>query len=163
MSSKHTHSYRALLAWTGNRGTGTSAYEAYDRDYEISVPGKTPIAGSSDPAFRGDAARYNPEDLLVASLAACHMLWYLHLCSEAGIVVTSYEDDASGEIETGADGGGEFISVTLRPEVIVDNDSELLEQAHALHAEAHGKCFIARSVSFPVTCEPEISVSENRR
>src|SRR5450755_1012214 len=91
------HRYRTTTTWTGNLGTGTSHYRAYARDYEIVAPGKSsPVLGSSDPAFRGDASRYNPEDLLVASLSACHMLWFLHLCAQAGILVTSYSDAATG-------------------------------------------------------------------
>ena len=93
----------------------TSAYRAYSRAHEISAQGKTVIAGSSNPVFRGDAARWNPAELLIAALSACHQLWYLHLCADAGIVVVAYSDDASGvEIEQ-ADGTGQFESVTLRP------------------------------------------------
>ena len=113
------HRYEVAVAWTGNDGSGTSGYRAYRRDHEIAAPGKPSIAGSSDPAFRGDPARWNPEDLLVASLSSCHMLWYLHLCAVAGIVVTAYRDDAEGVMEEGADGGGRFTQVTLRPAVTV--------------------------------------------
>ena len=109
------HTYSIRLNWTGNQGTGTSAYRAYSRAHEISAPGKTAIAGSSDPMFRGDAARWNPAELLIAALSACHQLWYLHLCADAGIVVVAYCDDASSvEIEQ-TDGAGQFESVTLRP------------------------------------------------
>lgn len=119
----------------------------------IEAAGKAPIAGSSDPAFRGDAARYNPEELLVASLSACHMLWYLHLCSDAGIVVTSYDDAASGTMAEHADGSGEFTEVTLRPRVAIAEGSRQGE-AETLHGRAHALCFIARSVRFPVRIEP---------
>ena len=109
------HTYSIRVDWTGNQGTGTSAYCAYSRAHEISAQGKTAIAGSSNPLFRGDAARWNPAELLIAALSACHQLWYLHLCADAGIVVVAYSDDASGvEIEQ-ADGAGQFESVTLRP------------------------------------------------
>ena len=109
------HSYSIRVDWTGNQGTGTSAYRAYSRAHEISAQGKTAIAGSSNPMFRGDAARWNPAELLIAALSACHQLWYLHLCADAGIVVVAYSDDASGvEIEQ-ADGTGQFENVTLRP------------------------------------------------
>ncbi len=91
-----THAYQIRTTWTGNRGAGTSDYRGYERAHEFSAPGKPVIAGSSDPAFRGDATRYNPEELLVAALSACHMLWYLHLCAESGIVVTEYVDEARG-------------------------------------------------------------------
>ena len=149
------HSYSVNVRWTGNTGAGTSGFRNYKRDHEISAPGKPPIPASSDPAFRGDKARYNPEELLVASLSACHMLWYLHLCADAGIVVTEYHDDASGAMAETKDGGGHFTQVTLRPVVKVAGrvDPEL---ARRLHEQAHHLCFIANSVNFPVLCEPSL-------
>ena len=106
------HTYAARITWTGNRGTGTSTYKTYTRDYDVACAGKPPIRGSSDSAFLGDPGRHNPEDMLVAALSACHMLWYLHLCAAEGVVVTAYEDEASGVMRTHADGSGEFTSVT---------------------------------------------------
>ena len=94
--TERRHVYTARIEWSGNLGFGTSSYRAYSRDYRISAGDKPPIEGSSDPAFRGDARRWNPEELLVASLSTCHQLWYLHLCAEAGIVVTAYHDEPSG-------------------------------------------------------------------
>lgn len=152
-----THRYVTHLEWTGNLGTGTSSYRAYGRDHVHSAPGKPDIAGSSDPNFRGDATRWNPEDLLVASLSSCHQLWYLHLCSVAGIIVTAYTDAAEGDMKVGPDGGGEFTSVTLRPHVTISAGDPA--KAHELHHEAHRLCFIARSVNFPVNCEPTIEVT----
>jgi len=149
------HRYAVTLEWTGNRGSGTSGYKAYGRDHEVRVAGKPPIPASSDPGFRGDAARYNPEDLLVASLSGCHMLWYLHLCSVAGIVVTHYLDRAEGTMIEGPDGSGRFASVVLKPEVTVKPGADLAK-ARALHADAHQMCFIANSVNFPVAHEPTI-------
>jgi organic hydroperoxide reductase OsmC/OhrA len=113
------------------------------------------IPGSSDPAFRGDATRYNPEDLMVASLSTCHMLWYLHLCAVNKIVVLDYEDNAQGTREEAADGGGRFVEVTLRPQITITAESDLTT-ATRLHHDAHEKCFIANSVNFPVGCEPVI-------
>jgi organic hydroperoxide reductase OsmC/OhrA len=151
MNKRHTYSIR--LDWTGNQGSGTSSYRAYSRSHDISAPGKPTIAGSSDPVFRGDPARWNPAELLVASLAACHQLWYLHLCADAGIVVEDYSDSASGvEIEQ-PDGAGQFESVTLRPHAKLAPGSDR-ETARRLHDEAASKCFIARSVSFRVEHEP---------
>jgi organic hydroperoxide reductase OsmC/OhrA len=158
-----SHHYEAKVTWTGNTGTGTSGYRAYERAHELTAPGqpKPAIPGSSDPAFRGDRARWNPEELLVASLAACHQLWYLHLCADAGIVVTAYEDHAEGTMSETADGGGQFTSVTLRPVVTVaPGADEAL--AKSLHERAHALCFIARSVRFPVHHEPEIRVAAAR-
>ena len=149
-----THSYAIAVRWTGNRGTGTSDYTAYGREHEITAKGKaTSIAGASDPAFRGDARRYNPEELLVAALAACHMLWVLHLCARSGIAVTDYEDEAEGTMVTDADGGGRFREVRLHPRVVIADAARQGDLA-ALHHEAHRLCFIAQSVNFPVHCEP---------
>jgi organic hydroperoxide reductase OsmC/OhrA len=151
------HHYTATVNWTGNLGKGTTGYKDYGRDHEISAPGKPVIAGSSDPAFRGDAARYNPEDMLVASLSACHMLWYLHLCAVNKVVVLDYQDNAEGSMEEKAEGGGQFVKVTLRPVITLTPESNI-ETAKHLHHEAHAKCFIANSVNFPVGCEPQFHV-----
>ena len=148
------HHYQATTRWTGNKGTGTSAYTAYDRSYEMTIPGKTLIQGTSDPAFRGDKSKHNPEDLLVMSLSSCHMLWYLHLCAEAGVIVTEYLDEASGTMTEASDGSGQFTEVTLKPKVTVKN-AGMIEQANALHHKANQMCFIARSVKFPVNHKPE--------
>lgn len=156
MSGK-THTFTCTMTWTGNTGQGTSAYTAYTRSHVYSAPGKPDLPGSSDPAFRGDTGRYNPEELLVASLSGCHMLWYLHLCAEAGVVVTAYVDEPVGSMADAAKGRG-FNQVILRPHVSLAKGSNV-EKAQALHAAAHAKCNIANSVNFPVTCEPEITVA----
>ncbi|MEP7380465.1 MAG: OsmC family protein [Gemmatimonadota bacterium] len=147
------HRYSISLTWTGNRGTGTSGYRDYDRSHELSAPDKSAIACSSDPSFRGDAARYNPEELLVGALSACHMLWYLHLCAEAGVVVERYSDAAEGTMQLEADGGGRFVEVILRPRCSyrAPVESALVRQ---LHAAAHARCFVANSVNFPVRVQP---------
>lgn len=150
------HFYEITVTWTGNSGTGTSSYRDYERSYDLSSPGKTSIAGSSDPASRGNRTRWNPEDLLVASLAACHKLWYLHLCAEAGIIVHAYVDAAKGVMEEAPDGTGKFTQVTLRPRVTVAEGADK-EKALSLHESAHSNCFIANSVNFPVLCEPTIT------
>ena len=153
------HNYTTTVRWTGNKGTGTSAYRAYSRDHEIHGPGKPAIPGSSDPAFHGDASRYNPEEMLVASLSTCHMLWYLHLCAVNKVVVLEYEDRPAGTMEETADGGGRFLEVTLRPGITVTAESDL-ETAKRLHHDAHEKCFIANSMNFPVGCVPVIRRAE---
>ncbi len=147
------HSYTATITWTGNRGSGTSAYTAYDRSHVISVAGKPDIPGSSDPVFRGDASRYNPEDSFVAAISACHMLWYLHLCAVNNIIVEKYSDQATGIMVENADGSGQFAEVVLHPEVTIRNN-EGKEKALELHADAHRMCFLARSVNFPVRHQP---------
>jgi organic hydroperoxide reductase OsmC/OhrA len=149
------HTYEVRVNWTGNDGEGTKTYKGYRRDHTIACEGKPQIQGSSDPAFRGDRSRYNPEELLVASLSSCHMLWYLHLCSVNRVTVLDYRDSASGVLEEGNDGAGEFVRVTLKPTVKVSPGDDRA-RASALHTEAHRLCFIARSVRFPVEIVPEI-------
>lgn len=150
-----SHSYSVHLAWTGDCGFGTETYEGYSRDHELSAGAKPTIPGSSDRAFRGDAARWNPEDLLVAALSACHQLAYLALCARAGVPVVAYSDDASGTmVEAG--GGGRFTLVVLRPRVSVRAGGDI-SLAERLHHDAHEQCFIANSVNFPVTCEPQVT------
>lgn len=148
------HRYETTVTWTGNLGTGTSGYRDYSRNHEIQAPGKSAaIAGSSDAAFRGEGTRYNPEELLVASLSSCHMLWMLHLCAAAGITVLSYTDIASGSMQENEDGSGEFTSVTLRPVMNMADPARMADALH-LHEQAQALCFIARGVKFPVLCEP---------
>lgn len=147
------HTYDVEVAWTGNTGSGTVDYRGYERAHEIRAVGPAPILGSSDPTFRGDPARWNPEQLLLASLSQCHMLWLLHLASEAGVVVVDYRDQAHGVMEEAAGRPGRFREAVLRPRVVVA-DAAMVEAAHGLHGRAHELCFIANSVNFPVTHEP---------
>lgn len=144
-----THNYKTTITWTGNTGTGTSGYRDYKRDHLISVEGKEVINASSDKSFRGDENLHNPEDLFVASLSSCHMLWYLHLCAVAGIAVQEYEDEAHGSMITQSDGSGQFSEVVLNPVVVIDS-SEKLELARELHHKANEMCFIANSCNFEV-------------
>ncbi|MDI2125872.1 OsmC family protein [Yinghuangia seranimata] len=147
------HHYSVEIEWTGNTGEGTVNYRGYSRDHDVRIPGKPVLLGSADPGFRGDAARWNPEDLLVASLSQCHMLWFLALAAQSGVVVTDYRDNASGVMVTERDGAGQFTEVVLRPQVTVA-DPAMAAKAESLHVTAHAKCFIARSVNFPVRHEP---------
>ncbi|GAB2806609.1 OsmC family protein [Actinoallomurus bryophytorum] len=151
-----THTYDVTVEWTGDLGSGTDGYKSFSRAHEVLGDGKPPIAASSDPAFRGDATRWNPEELLVASVSQCHMLWYLHLCATNGVVVTDYADHAHGVMtmdESG--GGGQITAVTLRPEVTVA-EASMTEKALSLHDDINAVCFIARSVNFPITHVPVI-------
>jgi organic hydroperoxide reductase OsmC/OhrA len=152
-STGKQHHYPVHVKWTGNTGAGTREYRGYERAHEYSVPGKPVIPGSSDPVFRGDKTRYNPEELLVMSLSSCHMLWFLHLASVAGLVIAEYEDSASGTMVETADGGGHFTEVVLRPRVRCESETDRPRLA-GLHERAHHLCFIANSVNFPVRCEP---------
>jgi organic hydroperoxide reductase OsmC/OhrA len=150
----HEHHYAVSTEWTGNRGTGTSGYRAYGRDHIVSAEGKHPIAGSADRTFFGDADRWNPEELLLAALSQCHMMSYLHVAVEHGVVVVAYTDAATAVMQQTRDGGGHVTSATLRPRVTVA-DPGMVELANSLHHEASVKCFIAASVNFPIGHEPE--------
>jgi organic hydroperoxide reductase OsmC/OhrA len=143
------------VEWTGNTGTGTADYRAYDRAHRIGAPGKADILGSSDPTFRGDATKWSPEDLFVAAVSACHKLWYLHLCADAGVVVLAYRDEPVGSMVEDADGSGRFANVVLHPAIRLAPGSDRTK-AVSLHHDAHRMCFIANSVSCPVTVEPTV-------
>ncbi len=150
------HNYEVQVEWTGNTGEGTKTYRGYSRDLTITAQDKPKILGSSDPSFRGDPSRYNPEELLVASLSACHMLSYLHLCAVNHITVLDYRDSALGLMEEKSDGSAQFSRVTLRPRVKISPGDDHAK-AQALHDQAHHMCFIARSVNFPVDVAPTIT------
>jgi organic hydroperoxide reductase OsmC/OhrA len=154
----HAHSYRVNVEWTGNRGSGTDGYRNYGREHVIRIEGKADIAGSSDPTFRGDATRHNPEEMLVAALSTCHMLAYLHMATVAGVVVTAYTDAAEGTMVTEGN-GGRFTEVVLHPVVTISAASDPAK-AEAAHDDAHHACFIAASVNFPVRCEPRVVIEK---
>lgn len=162
--AQREHHYRVRVQWTGNKGTGTASYQGYGRDHEISapLPGRPAIPASSDPAFRGDPSRWNPEELFVAAVSSCHKLWYLHLCATAGLVITSYVDDAEGVMVEGGSEPGRFASVTLRPRIALTRAADI-DKARALHKDAHARCFIANSIRTPVTVEPAFSALDSPR
>jgi organic hydroperoxide reductase OsmC/OhrA len=151
---ERTHHYPMTVHWTGNLGQGTSTYRGYSRNHELSAEGKSsPIAGSSDPLFRGDRTRYNPEELIVGAASACHMLWFLHLAAEAGLSVLEYDDEPLGEQLEHADGSGEFVKIELRPRVVLSDPSREKE-VNAVHQRVHEKCAVARSLRCEVTVAP---------
>ena len=154
----HLHRYTAKTEWIGNLGQGTLNYKGYSRNHRIEISGKDPLNCSSDPLFRGDKDRHNPEELLVASVSGCHMLWYLHLCATNGVVVVEYNDNATGTMQEHPDGSGEFIEIVLSPRVFVQDES-MIAKANALHHDANKMCFIARSLNFPVHHKPESFVA----
>ena len=147
------HHYEINVNWTGNRGFGTSDYRAYGRDHSVTAVGMPVLLGSADRTFHGDRDRWNPELLLLTALAQCHMLSYLHVAVKHGVVVTKYEDTATGTLILNPDGSGQFESATLHPKVYLA-DPATEELALSLHAEAASQCFIARSLNFPVHHEP---------
>jgi organic hydroperoxide reductase OsmC/OhrA len=158
---KDLHSYAVTVKWTGNKGTGTSHYKSYERSHSIIIDNKPEISGSSDPAFRGENTKHNPEELLVASLSACHMLWYLHLCAEAKVIVLDYADKATGIMAETSNGGGRFTEVTLNPAVTV-SEAWMTEKANELHKKANELCFIANSVNFPVRHNASVNVADGK-
>ncbi|HEY6914746.1 MAG TPA: OsmC family protein [Paludibacter sp.] len=147
------HFYKLTVQWTGNTGNGTLNYRTYERNHTISADNKETIIASADPAFRGDKTKYNPEELLLASLSSCHMLWFLHLCSDNGVIVTDYTDNPTGIMEETDNGGGKFKEVTLNPIVTV-TDLSSLDKLDDLHKKANELCFIANSVNFIVKHNP---------
>jgi organic hydroperoxide reductase OsmC/OhrA len=151
------HDYTSRITWTGNPGHGTSGYTTYGRQYRISVTEKPDLHGSADPAFRGDAHKHSPEDFFIASLSACHMLFFLSLCARGGIQVVAYEDEAQGSIVVDPAGGGRFEEITLRPSVTVAC-TDTIKRTQQLHETAHELCFIANSCSVPIRIEPVIQV-----
>lgn len=151
------HPFTSRIEWTGNRGQGTRCYRGYDRTWSVVTPGKATIACSNDPMLGGDPALHNPEDMLLSALSACHMLWYLHLASTAGIEVLSYRDDPEAIGGSAPDGSGQFVRATLRPSIAVRTGADL-GRAEAIHHEIKRFCFIARSVNFPVSYEPSFDV-----
>lgn len=154
-ASVRLHRYRTLVRWIGNKGVGTEHYAAYTRDHVVTSAGKTEIACSSDPAFRGDPTKHNPEEMLVSAVSSCHMLWYLHLCADAGIVVMEYTDTPEGTMEQTSNGGG-FTEIVLHPVVII-TDASKAGEALALHAIAHKRCFIANTLRCEVRVQATVS------
>jgi len=152
------HNYKIKVEWTGNEGNGTLNYKSYNRNHVIITDGKYDrINGSADPSFLGDQSKYNPEDLFLSSLSACHMLWYLHLCAVHKIIVTHYLDNATGIMEETRNGSGKFIEVTLNPKVKI-TDLNMISKANELHAEANKMCFIANSCNFIIRHNPNTVV-----
>ncbi|MGB3414146.1 MAG: OsmC family protein [Microbacteriaceae bacterium] len=150
------HEFEVQIDWIGNTGSGTSGARDFSRNHEILFPGLPSLPGSAAPEFRGDADRYNPEQLLVAAIAQCHMMTYFYLAVQNGIVVTEYRDTATGFLRLHPDGSGEIDRVIVRPRVTLAAGTDL-ELALSLHDEVGKYCFIARSVN----CEIVHEVQQN--
>ncbi len=153
------HDYTTRVAWTGNTGKGTLDYRDYLRTWDITTPGKAVVHCSNDPLLGGDAALHNPEDLLIASVSSCHMLWYLHLASTAGVVVLGYVDNPVGTGELSSNGAGRFVSVSLQPKITLAPGMDQA-RADAVHGQIHQYCFIARSLNFPVTIKASYNTGD---
>lgn len=152
----HTHTYTLHNRWTGNTGSGTATVRGYERSHTVSITGKPDQHLTTDNPLVGDKTKLNPEDLLVTALSSCHLMSYLYLCALEGLVVTSYEDNATGIMIEKSAGGGSFKEVTLNPVVTVA-DATTIERAIQLHHKAHDICYIANSVNFPVNCVPVVT------
>jgi organic hydroperoxide reductase OsmC/OhrA len=151
------HTYKIGLMWMGNNGFGTETYTSYERVHTLHAEGKPDLLGSADPLFRGDSAKWNPEELLLASLSSCHMLWYLHLCANHKIIVQTYEDAPYAQMRIEKNGAGKFVNAELRPVVTITQENQR-QLAESLHSQAHHYCFIANSVNFPISLSPTITV-----
>jgi len=152
------HFYSLEVKWTGNLGKGTSGYTHYSRNHEISAEGKyATINASSDPAFRGEKERYNPEELFLSSISTCHMLWYLHLCADNGITVVEYIDQPEAIMEEETGKGGRFTHAVLKPKVSI-LEADKTDLAQSLHNKASEFCFTTQSVNFPVDTEGKVVV-----
>lgn len=147
------HHYNATITWTGNKGKGTADLKSYERDHTIVVDGKPAIPGTSEVSVKANKVRYNPEELLLSAVSACHMLWYLFLCADNGIVVTAYVDKSSGTMENTADGGGRFTGITLQPVITIAGKMNV-EKLADLHHRANKLCYIANSCNFPIHHKP---------
>ena len=152
------HKFETQVQWTGNLGAGTKTYTSYSRDHAIFGKDKKEVIGaSSDPIFRGDKSKYNPEELFLASIASCHMLWYLHLCADQGITVTNYKDSPIAELLLSEDGSGKIENIILQPQILIKEKS-LIDLATKLHQDAHHFCFIASSVNSSIKIQAHVSV-----
>lgn len=149
----NTHTYSVDIEWSAPEGTVD--YRTYPRAHLLSSAAAQPITASADPHFLGDPALWNPEQLLVAAAANCHMLSYLALCALRGVVVVDYVDAATGTMVESSGGGGRFTSIALSPRVTVAAGSDV-ELARSLHHEAGEQCYIAASLNCPVSHTPEI-------
>lgn len=158
---KQQHHYQLHLEWIGNQGAGTTSYRAYSRDHRIVIEGKPILKGSADPNFLGNPEAHNPEELFLASIASCHMLWFLHLCAENKVNVVGYSDHPRGLMEENGMAGGRFVEVVLNPVVLV-SDAAMLEKTKRLHEQAHSKCFIANSCNFPIRIKEKVQVNTRK-
>lgn len=152
-----SHHYQSLIKWTGNKGKGTTSYTSYERSYDVIIENKPRLKGSADPAFRGKAELHNPEDLLLASISSCHMLWYLHFCSTNKITVIDYQDNATAKMVETPEGKGHFTEAVLNPEVVI-LEKDKISLAESLHQKANEFCFIANSCNFPIQHNPIIRI-----
>jgi len=146
------HLFKATLNWSSNKKQEETISKFYNKSHQIKIEGKPVLDISAAKAFKGDPSLYNPEDLLLSSLVSCHMMSYLYVCSQNGIEVLEYSDNAEATLEVSPDGSGRFTEVRLKPKVKISNPDKV-ELALELHTKANKLCFIANSCNFPVLHE----------
>lgn len=144
---KPQHIFKATLNWTSKKEDSSS--KIYSKTHQIQIEGKPILDISAAKVFKGDPTLYNPEDLLLSSLVSCHMMSYLYVCSQNGIEVLEYSDNAEATLEVNPDGSGRFAEVRLYPRVKISNPDQI-QLALELHQKANELCFIANSCNFPV-------------
>jgi len=149
--------YTAAIEW--QRGEQDFLGNRYSRKHRLRFDGGAEMPASSSPSVvplpMSDASAVDPEEMFVASLSSCHMLWFLSLAAARKFCVDSYVDDASGIMARNTEGKMAMTVVTLKPHVVFSGNLQpTAEQIHALHHKAHGECFIANSVKTEVRCEP---------
>ena len=143
------HEFQVEINWKKPEQTPIVADKKKFKNHKITLDNKPDLNVSAAKSFKGDASLYNPEDLLLSSLASCHFMSYLYCCSQHGIEVLSYTDKAFAYLEVNADGSGRIIKVVLNPEFTITNPNQV-ELAILLHTKANKLCFIANSCNFPV-------------
>lgn len=153
--------YKTVVAWSRDGAAFTD--NRYSRGHRWLFDGGLEVAASSSPHVvplpLSVAEAVDPEEAFVASLSSCHMLWFLSIAAKRGFVIESYRDEAVGMLAKDASGNMAMTSVTLHPEVQFDGDKRPTKEVEvAMHSEAHGQCFIARSVKTDVLCEPDWSI-----
>lgn len=143
------HLFKAAINWTSKQNPPDSTKRFYSKSHQIKIEGKPVLEVSAAKAFKGDPELYNPEDLLLSSLVSCHMMSYLYVCSQNGIEVLEYSDNAEATLEVSPNGSGRFVAAKLYPKVKILNP-EQIQLALDLHQKANELCFIANSCNFPV-------------
>lgn len=147
------HRYRARTAWTGSTAAG---YDAYDRMHTATCPpAGTGLTLSSDPAFHGDPAHLNPEQLLVLAASSCQLLSFLAVAARARVDVVAYEDDAEGVMPE-SERPMRIARIVLRPRIVVAGDTPE-PRLHRLAETAHRECFIANTLACEVVVEPSFA------
>jgi organic hydroperoxide reductase OsmC/OhrA len=154
-----SHRYTATVEWSGDAAPADFNAGRYSRRHRLRFDGGADVPGSAAvanvPLPWSDPAGVDPEETFVASIAACHMLWFLSLAAKARLAVASYRDEAEGVMTMNAAGRLWVSIVTLRPHAVFAGERQpTREQLLALHHHAHEECFIANSVKTEVRCEP---------